>query len=104
MMDGLAVWSREIARPEGERSPTTIRHETARSLRMADVWEAEIEHPLMRGPLNMAQITLACALGLEARNPDLQWRPGHPKLCDWFGHMAACPSIAATAPTPRSSR
>jgi glutathione S-transferase len=52
----------------------------------------------MRGALNLAQITLACALGFEARIPDLHWRPGHPKLCDWFGHIAARPSIAATAP------
>src|SRR6185369_5960019 len=98
MMDGLAVWGREIVRPEDERSPTIIRHEADRSVRMVDLWEAEIDHSLMRGALNLAQITLACALGLEARNPDLHWRPGHPKLCDWFAHMCARPSIAATAP------
>ena len=98
MMDGLAVWGRELARPENERSPTIIKHEAARSLRMADLWEKEIDHPWMRGPLNMAQITLACALGLDARNPDFRWRPGHPKLCDWFDRIAARPSFAATAP------
>jgi glutathione S-transferase len=98
MLDGLAVWGREITRPQNEQSPTVIRHEADRSKRMADLWEREIDHPLMRGALNLAQITLACALGFEARIPDLQWRPGHPKLCDWFGHIAARPSIAATAP------
>ena len=98
MMDGLAVWGRETVRPEDERSPTIIRHEADRSVRMADLWEAEIDHVLMRGVLNLAQITLACALGLEARNPDLLWRPGHPKLCDWFAHICARPSVAATAP------
>ncbi len=101
MADGLAVWSRENARPEDERSPTTIKHETARSVRMIDLWEAEIDHPWMRGPLNMAQITLACALGMEARNPDLQWRPGHPKLCDWFGRIATRASFVATAAPSR---
>src|SRR6185369_17697626 len=30
MMDGLAVWGREIVRPEDERSPTIIRHEADR--------------------------------------------------------------------------
>jgi glutathione S-transferase len=65
---------------------------------MADSWETEIDHPLMRGALNLGQITLACALGLEARNPDLLWRPGHPKLCAWFDRFAARPSFAATLP------
>jgi glutathione S-transferase len=98
MLDGLAVWGREIVRPPNERSPTIIQHEADRSRRMSDVWESEIAHPLMQAALNMAQISLACALGLEARNPDLDWRRGHPKLCDWFGKIAARPSFAATAP------
>lgn len=98
MLDGLAVWGREISRPQDERSPTVLQHEADRSRRMADLWEAEIDQPPMRGPLNMVQITLGCALGLEARNPHLHWRPGHPKLCDWFGQIAARPSFAATAP------
>lgn len=98
MLDGLAVWSREIARPQYERSPTVIRHETDRSRRMADLWEGESYHPLMHGALNMAQITLACALGLEARIPEFQWRPGHPKLGDWFDRFATRPSFVATAP------
>ena len=97
LADGLAVWSRENARPEGERSPKTIKHEAARAARMADVWEKEIDHPWMQGTLNMAQITLACALGMEARNPDLHWRVGHPKLSTWYDHIAARPSLAATA-------
>ncbi len=97
LMDGLAVWSRELGRPENERSPTTIKHETARSIRMADVWEKEIDHAWMHSAINMAQITLACALGLDARNPDFRWRPGHPKLVAWFDAFAARPSFAATA-------
>jgi glutathione S-transferase len=98
MLDGLAVWSREIVRPPNERSPTIIQHEADRSLRMADLWEMEIDHPLMQGALNIGQITLACGLGLAARIPDLDWRRGHPKLCDWFDAIAARPSFAATAP------
>jgi glutathione S-transferase len=98
MLDGVAVWSREIARPGNERSPTVIRHEADRSRRIADLWESEIGHPLMHGELNIAQLTLGCALGLEARIPDFQWRPGHAKLCDWFAPIAARPSFAATVP------
>ena len=98
MLDGLAVWSREILRPENERSPTVLHHETDRARRMVEVWEREIEHPLMHGALNMIQLTLACALGLEARIPGFLWRPGHPKLARWFDRVAARPSFAATAP------
>ena len=98
MLDGLAVWSREIARPQYERSPTVIRHEAERSRRMADLWEGESYHPLMHGALNMAQITLGCALGLEARIPEFLWRPGHPKLGDWFGRIATRASFVATTP------
>ncbi len=102
LMDGLAVWSREITRPPDERSPTVLAHEAQRSLRMADLWESQIDHPLMCGALNPAQIALACALGLEARNPDLKWRPGHPQLCAWFDCIAVRPSFVATAPPVRS--
>lgn len=99
--DGLAVWSREIARAPAERSPTLLQHEAQRSRRMAALWETEIEHPWMNGALNMAQITLACGLGLETRNPDLHWRPDHPKLSAWYDRINTRPSFAATAP-PRA--
>jgi glutathione S-transferase len=98
MLDGLSVWGREILRPESERSPGVIQHETDRAQRMADLWEREIGHPLMRSPLNMIQITLACALGLEARNPGFRWRAGRPRLSQWFDRIAARPSFTATAP------
>ena len=98
LMDGLAVWLRELYRPENERSPGVIRHEADRAARLLALWEREIAHPYMRGPLNMAQLTLACALGLEARNRDFEWRSGHPRLLDWYRPIAARPSFQATAP------
>jgi glutathione S-transferase len=98
MLDGLAVWLREIARPRNERSPTTIAHEASRSKRMADVWELEIANPWMCAAVNLEQIALVCALGLETRIPDFQWRAGHQSLCGWFERIAGRPSYAATAP------
>ena len=98
MADGLAVWGRELGRPQHERSPTIILHEAHRAARLADVWEHEIDHPFMRGELNLPQITLACAVGFGIRLPEFQWRAGHPRLAAWFDHMSARPSIAATAP------
>lgn len=98
LLDGLSVWGREILRPENERSPGVIRHEADRAQRLADAWESEIDHPLLSGELNMIQITLGCALGLEARNPGFRWRPGRARLSKWFGRIAARPSFTATAP------
>ena len=98
MVDGVSVWNRELARPANERSPTIIRHELERARRMADLWEREIDHEWMRGPLNMAQLTLACTLGLEARNREFDWRTGHPKLVAWMQSVATRPSFVATAP------
>jgi glutathione S-transferase len=103
LADGISVWGREVARAEGERSPTTIAHETARLARMADLWEREIAHPWMTGALNMAQITLACGLGYEARipalrSPEQNWRRARPRLAAWFEAISARPSFVATAP------
>ena len=103
MLDGLAVWGRELQRSEDERSPTILEHEASRRGRLADLWEMEIDHPLMRGPLNLAQVTLACALGLEARNPHLHWRRGHPKLSYWNDQIVLRPSLAVTKPPGPSS-
>ena len=98
LVDGISVWGRELSRPEHERSPGVIAHETERARRMIDVWEDEIGGPLMHGTLNMVQITLACALGLERRYADFRWRDGHPELSAWFERTAARPSFAATLP------
>jgi glutathione S-transferase len=98
LTDGLAVWGRELTRPVNERSPGVIEHETERARRMIDLWEREIDNPAMKGPLNMAQITLACGLGMEARNADFRWRAGHSGLAAWFEALAARPSFEATRP------
>ncbi|HZM35428.1 MAG TPA: glutathione S-transferase N-terminal domain-containing protein [Burkholderiales bacterium] len=98
LIDGLSVWGREILRPSNEQSPGVIEHERERAGRMCDVWEREIDHALMHGPINILQLTLACALGLEKRNPGLRWRAGRPKLEAWYERIAARPSFRATVP------
>jgi glutathione S-transferase len=98
MLDGLAVWGRELYRPVHERSATIVEHESNRSQRMADLWERTIDQPLMHGQLNLLQITLVAGLQLELRNPEFTWRPGRPRLSAWADRMAERPSIAATMP------
>ncbi|MGH8214665.1 MAG: glutathione S-transferase family protein [Rhodanobacteraceae bacterium] len=97
-LEGLAVWARELRRPEHERSPTAIAHETARAVRMSDMWEQWVEHQLLAGPLNIVQITLGCALGLEGRLSSFQWHAGHPKLYQWYSAVSRRPSFVATQP------
>jgi glutathione S-transferase len=99
MIDGVSVWNREMTRPADERSPGIILHEKARAQRMADLWQREIGHPLLRGAFNMIQLTLLCCLGLEARNAEFRWREGRPQLEDWFRRVSARASFAATAPS-----
>jgi glutathione S-transferase len=98
LVDGVSVLGRETGRPANEQSPGVIRHEIDRAGRMIDLWETEIDHPWMQGRINMVQMTLICALGLEARYREFRWREGHQRLCEWFSRMAARPSIANTAP------
>lgn len=98
LLDGLAVWGRESRRPQEEQSPTILLHEADRAARLLAVWEREIGHPSMRGQLNLAQITLACALGFTAFIPGLDWRSGHPALAAWYDTICKRPTLAETAP------
>ncbi|MGB8631655.1 MAG: glutathione S-transferase N-terminal domain-containing protein, partial [Xanthobacteraceae bacterium] len=67
MCDGIAVWGREVARPESERSPTTLTHESARAHRMADFFEDRVTDALMQGPPRMAHLILAVAVEMARK-------------------------------------
>lgn len=98
LTDGLAVWVREMRRPEGERSPTIIAHERARADRLAGFWEAQIEHPTMQGPLNLAQLYLLAGLDQVAHWKLADLTAGRPRLAVWLARLHQRPSVAATAP------
>ena len=102
ILDGLSLFGREyIYRPEEIRSEFIIAHELARAERMADAFEREMDNPVMTGPLNMAQITLACTLhGREGRPPGFDWRTDRPKLAAWVDRIGERPSVAETLPPP----
>jgi glutathione S-transferase len=102
LLDGIAVWNRELRRPEHERSPGVITLETGRSNRVADVLEAEVAAGGCSGPgLDAARIALACALGYcERRHMVWRWREGRPALSAWLDGFAARPAFRATIPPP----
>ncbi len=98
LLDGLAVWFRELVRPADERSPTVIEHEHRRAERLLSWWETQIAHPWMNGPFNHAQLTLGCALAFALKIRGFEWRPDRPALAAWFETFSRRPSFAATEP------
>ncbi len=103
MLDGLGVWGREyLYRPPEIHSDFIIGHEKARAHRMCDALEREMDHPAMTGPLNMAQLTLACVLhGRENSPPGFDWRKGHPKLAAFIDRIGERDPVSQTVPPKR---
>ena len=103
MCDGIAVWGREMARPENERSPTTLAHESARAQRMADFFETRATDPLMQGPPRMAHLILAVALEM-ARDRGLgDLTASRRRLANWMRSISDLPSMQRTVP-PETSK
>jgi glutathione S-transferase len=102
LLDGIAVWAREMARPENERSPKTLAHETARTQRLADVFDSEVTHPLLQGPLNMAQLVLAVALDTARLRKLGDLTEGRLRLATWLAPMRERASLGATLPPGRT--
>ena len=99
MLDAIAVWARELRRPEHERSPGVIQLETTRVNRTADVLERAVADGAYAGAINAAQIVLGCTLGwIDPRHPVWRWRDGRPALAAWFNVVAARPSFLQTIP------
>lgn len=103
VMDGISVWSRELKRPANDRSEIVIEHEKTRAARMVEKWETEIINPIMQGPLNYPQLTLACALCMDQWNPYFEWRDEQQKLAAWLEPLETRPSFSATEPPSKIS-
>ena len=103
LMDGLAVWGRELKRPELERSATLLEHEQERAARLIQFWEELAGHPVLIGPLNLTQITLATALDMDQRITPFNWRTDNPGLDRWMTAISARPSLRQTAVPPGQS-
>jgi glutathione S-transferase len=104
MCDGIAVWGREMARPENERSPTTLAHEATRAQRMADFFEDRATDPLLQGPPGMAHLILAVAVEM-ARNRGLgDLTAGRPQLAGWMRSISDRPSLRRTVPPQPRNR
>jgi glutathione S-transferase len=96
MCDGIAVWGREMARPENERSPTTLAHESARAQRMADFFEDRVTDPLMQGSPCMAHLILAVAVEMARKRGLGDLTAGRPRLASWMRSISDLPSMQRT--------
>ena len=97
LLAGLVVWVREMRRPEAARSASTLALETGRVARCLDA--LEMEAPTDGADIDLARITLGCALGvLDFRLGFHDWRAGRPRLAAWYETFRARPSMQATEP------
>ena len=81
------------------RSETIIGHERRRAFRLADYFEKEVQGEYLSGPINMAQITLACVFhgNMFDGLPEFAWQEGRPHLCNWVERIGQNSSVKKTA-------
>jgi glutathione S-transferase len=94
----LMVYEARV-RPEEMRSADWVEAQWGKVARALDAIEGRwISH--LRGPLDMSQIAVGCALGyLDFRHDARNWRAGRSSLAAWYEGFSARPSMEATVPT-----
>ena len=98
LLDGVAVWNRELRRNEAERSGSVLALELARANRVADALERDVAHGAY-ATVDAAFIALAAVLGYaERRHSVWKWREGRPGLEQWFAVASRRPSFRETLP------
>ena len=85
-------------RPENAQYADWIEAQWGKAARALDAIEARwMSH--LNGPLNIAQIGVACALGyIDFRHDARNWREGRAGLAAWYEDFAARDSMQATQP------
>lgn len=98
MMDGIAVWNRELRRPEHERSPGVIALEQARAARVADALERDVAGGGF-ALHDAGWLALVALLGYcERRHRAFAWREGRAALAALFDAAQDRPCVARTVP------
>ena len=97
-LDGVAVWVREVRRPENERSPSILQQEAWRAERCLGWLEENSSH--LRSANDYAMCAIAVALDRLAFSvPEFEWRDRYPKMSAWLDMAEARPEFSATAPS-----
>lgn len=99
IMDCAVSMAYEVRlRPEGERSDAWIEAQWSKVARAISVLNARwLSH--LHGPLDMGQISVACALSyVDLRHDARGWRTGNEALAAWHADFESRPSMQATQP------
>lgn len=87
----------EHLRPAAARSESFLDKQRTRIWRCLDTLERDVAH--LEGPIDLAQITTGIALGYQDWREWLEdFRPGRPRLAEWYARFAQHPSMKATEP------
>lgn len=98
LLDGIAVWNRELRRPVTERSPGVLALEQARADRVGDALERDVAAGGY-ARLDAGWLALAATLGYcMRRHTAWPWRQGRPALADWFEGAAQRDAFQVTMP------
>lgn len=94
LMDGIAVWNRDLRRSEHERSPSFLALERRRAERILDALDLAVHDPF-----SVEGVALACALGYcDRRHSVFPWRQGRDTLAAWYGTASNRPAFTETVP------
>jgi glutathione S-transferase len=100
LLDGIAVWNRELRRPPHERSPSVIALEIVRAGRVADALERAVGKGAY-ATVDAGFLALSAVLGYaERRHTVWAWREGRPALERWFAGASQRASFCETVPPP----
>ncbi|MBY6155077.1 glutathione S-transferase [Vannielia litorea] len=94
----LAMTYEGRLRPEAMQSAEIMEAQWGKAQRAATHANARwMSH--LSGPLDVAQIALACGLGYaDFRHPHRDWRAGNEALAEWYARFCERPSMQATRP------
>jgi len=88
----------ERVRPKDTQYPPWVEGQWTKVMRAVEALNTRrISH--LKGPLDMGQIAVACALGYcDFRHKDRDWRSGNDALANWFDGFSERESFRATMP------
>ena len=94
--DAAVLYGAEMRRPEEFRFQPFIERQVAKIA--AGLGQLEHELDRLEGPLNIAPIAVATAMGyMELRDWLADWRETRPRLAAWYETICARPSMVETA-------
>ena len=95
LLEGIAVWNRELRRPEDERSLGLLALEATRANRVADALERDLT---LFDRIDAGWLALTAALGYcERRHTIWRWRDRRPALAGWFDTDSEQPAEGSTS-------